>query len=142
MRPAKPLWGFGWVGWCLLPVAAVLAWVYFSGYDLRFHVLKFIADWRGINTLFWFVTGPLMHQYFGLRTPGLSVLGLTYVWVAFWIVPRRVGWWWWTGVAVWSVLRMELMFWLISRGGGWVLAAVLIVAGAAVGPGSAGLAVG
>lgn len=49
VREPMPLRGFGWPGWLLLPVAAVLGWVYVSGYDLRFTLMEWLCNAAGIG---------------------------------------------------------------------------------------------
>jgi hypothetical protein len=94
----------------------LLAWVYFSGYDLRFHILKLICDTRGIKTLFWFVVNPLMHHWFSINEPGLSWWSLVYIPLALHLHPTRSRWWL-VPLVLWLAIRPALCFQAVARPG-------------------------
>src|SRR5438067_2285937 len=103
-RGVKPLWGFGWAGLALLPVAVALGWVYLSGYDLRFDVQQWINDWLGWQAQYWFVSVWLPGQYFGARDPVVGMVTLMYLLVAMHLHPRRFGWRY-LAVTGWALIR-------------------------------------
>jgi hypothetical protein len=134
MRPAKPLWGFGWAGWCLLPVAVALAWAYFSGYDLRHEMLRLITDRFGIRPVFWIVTRPLVHQNFGLTQPGLGLWSMVYVLLAMRLYPGRLWAGWWAIMPVWAVCRAEVFYWLMAGSGNAAFGPILTGLGISLAP--------
>lgn len=55
-QPPKPLWHFGWRGYCLLPILFALIWVAWSGYDLRYAILVLVDRTLGHEYLFSFTS--------------------------------------------------------------------------------------
>ncbi len=64
-QPPKPLWHFGWRGYCLLPILLALLWVAWSGYDLRYAIQKLVnatlpGDYVYSVTVQWLIMPGLM----------------------------------------------------------------------------------
>jgi hypothetical protein len=124
MKPSKPIWGFGWAGWLLLPVAVWLGWVFYSGYDLRHQILAVITDRFGIQSTYWVVIKVVHQQSMMLELPGLGLWGLTYTLAAFHLQRRRNTWIAVAALVVWAVLRPHVLFLSVVRPGvgppGWL----------------------
>lgn len=111
-RPSvKPLWGFGWVGWCLLPVAVFLAWSLISGFDLRQEFLRAIDRWFGIDAVDWIVAYALTAH--SLSDFGFSLVTLCAALVAMHLSPRRFAWWWYFVLTTWALVRPFLVWQLM-----------------------------
>lgn len=89
-RGPRPLWGFGLAGWLLAPVAIALLAVWLMGYDLRFHLLRFIINAWGWEALVWFVTTFLAGHYLSLFSPQFGTYSLTYALIAMHLANPRV----------------------------------------------------
>ncbi len=115
--PPKPLWHFGWRGWVLLPIALVLAVVYFTGYDLRTVLLTEISKVFGIDPVMWLVTvgmpfhaldvvftedGFVPQARFGLITMSLVLVAMA-------IHPKRFAWWLYLCVFALGILLPPLL---------------------------------
>lgn len=122
MRTARPLWGFGWAGWLLLPGAFALAWVFFTGFDLRFVLLKWTNDTLGSGAMAWFIGVVLATHYSALREPVLGPVTLCSVLVALHFHPRPMKRWR-CGLIAWALLRpvlwFELVYWGRHLGAWW-----------------------
>lgn len=111
---SKPLLGFGAAGWALLPVLLSLAWVYWSGFDLRFEIMKLIYPRWSFRTLVWFLVR--LHSISeGRWLAQFGPVALLYVLVALEVHPRRIGWWWYLLLAGWALARPLLEF-EVARG--------------------------
>lgn len=108
----RPIKGFGWRGWCLLPVLAGLVYCAAGGFDLRFFIMQAWYDAFGWMALVRFVVGLTPYGY-TLLEPICGPLMMLYVLPAMHLLPRRWAWWevavilgflliapkvWWLGV--------------------------------------------
>src|SRR5262245_13152660 len=94
VRSTKPLWGFGWVGLCLLPVAAVLGCVWWTGYDLRHQLLWGVNETLGSRAMMLLVGNWLSWQWTALTVPQFGPFAILYLLLAMHIHPRRFSWRW------------------------------------------------
>lgn len=100
-RPHKPIWGFGWAGWCLLGVAVALGGAWAAGVELRYMLLSAIASVFGGDAVIWFVSTVLFAHWmdFGYLDHGLGfsplprfgLAGMVGVLIAMHIHPHRFG---------------------------------------------------
>lgn len=91
----KPLLGFGPVGWSALIIALPLAVCFFTGYDLRYQILRFINDSRGPAAAAWAVNWLVVPQHLDLffwpRPAAFGLLEMCILLIAMRIHPRRFG---------------------------------------------------
>lgn len=111
IRP-RPLWGFGWVGWCLLPVLCGLVWVYATGYDLRYHLLRLIDALWGFEGNVVFVAWVLPAYLQDWPGYGLSLISWGALMAALYVSPLRISRWACVVLTLWVMLR-PLAWWAL-----------------------------
>ncbi len=87
---AKPLWGFGILGWLALPVLLALVVIVFTGYDLQYSVIWALGDLFGAQAAIYYVLWFQAGLYFSMHDVGFNILDVMVVWVAAAVYPRRV----------------------------------------------------
>jgi hypothetical protein len=111
MKPAKPILGFGPIGYALLAVALALLWILVSGYDLRYQIMRLINDSLGWNYMYQYVMWYLLANYYCLLSPRFGVLSLVYVLIALHLHPKRVAWWWYVFLAFGAQVTAGWYWW-------------------------------
>lgn len=117
MKPAKPILGFGPIGYALLAVALALLWILLSGYDLRFQIMRLINDYLGWNRLYLYVMWYLIANNNSLLSPRYGLPSLLYVLLALHVYPKRVAWWWYLLLAIGAQVTAG---WYLWSGAVWV----------------------
>lgn len=101
-------------------VAAVLAGVLVSGYDLRTDLLRIVTEVFGADVMMWTV-GALLGTHateIGFYGPssGFGIVGACCVLVGLQVYPRPIAWWWYAAVLLMGLalppLMMELSGWI------------------------------
>jgi hypothetical protein len=87
---AKPLWGFGIMGWLALPVLLALVVIVLAGYDLQYALIWTLGDLFGAKGAIYYVLGFQAGLYFSMGDVGFNILDVMVVWVAAAVYPRRV----------------------------------------------------
>jgi len=95
MRANKPLLGFGPAGWTLLAVAITLAYVWYTGYDLRYQIMRLICDVFGVKTMMNFVVYVITFHSLNVLYPPpdmeFGLIGLCALLIAMQVHPERMG---------------------------------------------------
>ena len=93
MERPRPIWGWTWRGWVLLPIAAGLGVMLVTGFDLRYRLLMLTTELFGADVMMVLVTRVLTPLWmvirFGVPEPGFNVGQLCLLLIALHVHPRR-----------------------------------------------------
>jgi hypothetical protein len=105
MPHARPIWGFGWIGWIACGALAALLAMVLAGVDFTILYVNFIHDLFGLKFLFWFLVSVHAGHCFTILGPTFGLIGLCIVVVALFIHLPRHGWWRCAPLIVWALIH-------------------------------------
>ena len=122
-QPPKPLWKFGWAGYCASAILGALVLALACGVDVRFWIFSKVTSLLGIKALYWFVGSwltsngiydfPFISANLGWRgAPFMrfSLVTMCLVLVALQVHPRRTRICRWIPVVAMGVLVPGLTY--------------------------------
>lgn len=106
-REERPLAGWTWRGWCLVPLLGVAIVLCINRVDLLtplVPLLHRLLGWTGLRL----VLNSLSYQRYGIGEAEFNIIDWSYLLVFAWLRPRRTTWWIWVVVVIWTLLAQRI----------------------------------
>lgn len=111
----RPIFGFGWTGAVAAVALLALLWAWYSGIDIRHHLLQLVLWAGGIDAVYTFVSYGLTPHFLAVRSPIFTLITLCAVLPALHLDPRPGFAWRAAVIAAWGAAG-PIIWWAHATG--------------------------